>query len=342
MKTYLQNIVKELKAYSQSLDKQSIIINKPWALIDSDLGVQKLIFKKNNELILSKDGQVTEGKWEYFAEAKCLLIDRGTDKILCNETYIDDSILVLKVDGKNDNFIVLANENNIPNLDAYEYLERLYQKNYGVLITSLNDNRNLYIRPEEGSDKVLGARVKLENSNTPDGEYITKNEKYKYIVENNVITSVIHIKVHKLNDGSRLIVEQLSEYGIHVGCKVLKDNQLVDYDSFIINEYSVKIYVRNSEVVDVKYLKNYKLTNGADITIEQSNEFNYENGDKVICDGVYLADGKYFVESHGILVVKDGIIDKKGMSAQSRLGMFYAIVFLVIVFGIIISNSFKN
>ena len=93
-------------------------MDKPWALIDSDLEIQKLIFKKNNELILSKDGQVKIGKWDYFPEAKSLLIDREEDKILCNEAFIDDAVLVLKMDGTSNNYFVLANENIIPDLDA--------------------------------------------------------------------------------------------------------------------------------------------------------------------------------------------------------------------------------
>ena len=332
MKTYLQNIVKELKAYSQSLDKQSIIINKPWALIDSDLGIQKLIFKRNNELIMSKDGQVTEGKWEYFAEAKCLLIDRGTDKILCNETYIDDSILVLKVDGKNDNFIVLANENNIPNLDAYEYLKCLYEMKYGVLIAALNDDRNLFIKPEVGSSMVLGSSVKLENSITPDGEYISKDGKFKYVVKKNVIVSFIYIKVHSLNDGSQILIEQLNDYSINVGCKVLKDNQVITDDSFVINEYSIRIYVRNSVVVDITYLENYSLSNGTVITIEQKDRVDYKEGDKIFQNGDLLIDGKYKLVDYGSIVVKDGMIDKVGL----KIEFIRVVIYVIIIFSIVI------
>ena len=50
--------------------------------------MQKLIFRKNKELIMSKNGQVTIGKWDYFGEAKSLLIDRGANIILCNEGFI--------------------------------------------------------------------------------------------------------------------------------------------------------------------------------------------------------------------------------------------------------------
>jgi len=105
MKTYLQSIVPQIQRFSQSLNKKAILINKPWAIVDSDGEIQKIIFKKNKELILSKNGQVTEGKWDYFPEAKSLLIDRGTDKILCNEAYIDEAVLIMKLDGRLINFL---------------------------------------------------------------------------------------------------------------------------------------------------------------------------------------------------------------------------------------------
>ena len=51
MKVYLKSIVKQLKNYSSTLDKTSILIDKPWALIDDEFETQKLIFKKDKELI---------------------------------------------------------------------------------------------------------------------------------------------------------------------------------------------------------------------------------------------------------------------------------------------------
>ena len=97
MKVYLNHLVKGLKKFSKSLDKKLILLDKPWALIDSDLEIQKLIFKKNKELIMSKDGQVVIGSWDYLTEAKSLLIDRGMDKILLNEEFIDEGVMILKI-----------------------------------------------------------------------------------------------------------------------------------------------------------------------------------------------------------------------------------------------------
>lgn len=73
MKIFIQNIIGGLKNYSASLDKQSLLIDKPWAVIDSDFEIQKLIFRKNKELIMSKNGQVIMGKWDYLPEvnAEC-------------------------------------------------------------------------------------------------------------------------------------------------------------------------------------------------------------------------------------------------------------------------------
>ena len=76
MKLFINNIVEQLINYSSTLNDTSILIDKPWALLDDKLEVQKLIFKKNKELILSKNGQVQIGKWDYFPNAKSLLIDR--------------------------------------------------------------------------------------------------------------------------------------------------------------------------------------------------------------------------------------------------------------------------
>ncbi len=75
MKLYLKSISKQLRNYSASLDKISILLDKPWAIIDEEFEMQKLIFKKNKELILSKNGEAIVGKWDYFPEAKSLLID---------------------------------------------------------------------------------------------------------------------------------------------------------------------------------------------------------------------------------------------------------------------------
>ena len=149
MKIYLKSIVKQLRNYSATLDKTSILIDKPWALIDDEFEIQKLIFKKDKELILSKNGQVQIGKWDYFPEAKSLLMDRNTDKILCNEAFIDKGVLVLRLDGTDSRFFILANENVVPDLDANRYLKELRYQKLKIAETKLIDGRILEVQRED-------------------------------------------------------------------------------------------------------------------------------------------------------------------------------------------------
>ena len=128
MSDFIITILDKVQQYNHSLQKQSMYTNKPWALVDNDLEVQKMIFKNNNELILSKNGKVQIGHWEYLVGTKSILIDRGNDKLLLNEVFLNEDVMILKLDGTKLDFFVFANENQIPNLDVMDYFNRLILK----------------------------------------------------------------------------------------------------------------------------------------------------------------------------------------------------------------------
>ncbi|MDZ7848159.1 MAG: hypothetical protein U5L96_16180 [Owenweeksia sp.] len=180
MKVYLKSIAKQLRNYSLSLDKASILIDKPWALIDEEYEMQKLIFKKNKELILSINGKVQEGKWDYFPEAKSLLIDRNKDKILCNEAFVDKGVMILKLDGTENRFFILANENIVPDLDANRYLKELRYQKLKISEAELNDGRTLEVqRKYEYGEPQLGNSVSVDAEPVEDGKYqLADNNKY--------------------------------------------------------------------------------------------------------------------------------------------------------------------
>ena len=131
MKQYVLNLIPRLKEFSASLDKNELFVEMPWVLVDDELNQQKYIFKRDGELIMSLNGQVTIGKWEYLSAAKSLLIDRVQDKILLNQSYIDPGVMVLKKDGLTDGYIFLANELVISDLNVAHYLRNLYYAKNG-------------------------------------------------------------------------------------------------------------------------------------------------------------------------------------------------------------------
>src|SRR5690554_439305 len=97
MNEILRYFTNSLSNKTLSLKKKGVLIEKPWTLIDDDGEIQKLIFKRDKGLILSKNGVVSEGNWDYYPEARALLIDRQTDKLLLKEQFIDNNVLILKI-----------------------------------------------------------------------------------------------------------------------------------------------------------------------------------------------------------------------------------------------------
>ncbi|WP_197463461.1 hypothetical protein [Cochleicola gelatinilyticus] len=231
------------------MDKTSILIDKPWALIDEELEMQKLIFKKNKELILSKNGKVQVGKWDYFPEAKSLLIDRNSDKILCNEAFIDKGVMILKLDGTENRFFTLANENIVPDLDAYRYLKELRSQKLKIKEAELIDGRIIEIQREnEYSEPELGNPVTVEAETIEDGKYqLTKKENY-YEIRKGRIFKILTEKKYTNSDGKEIYIQQQDNWKIKNGDYVYILGNPVE-TSIINFSNSKNLVVREGKVV---------------------------------------------------------------------------------------------
>lgn len=235
MNIYIKSIVKQLKNYSATLDKTSILIDKPWALIDDEFEMQKLIFKKDKELILSKNGQVQIGKWDYFPEAKSLLIDRKNDKILCNEAFIDKGVMVLRLDGTDSRFFILANENVVPDLDAIRYLKELRYQKLKIAETKLIDGRILEVqRDREWEEPQIGDAVTEEAENIEDGKYQLDKQNQYYEVKKGRIFKILTETKYTNPSGQEIIIQQQNNWKIKHGDYVFMfgkqvENAIIDF-----------------------------------------------------------------------------------------------------------------
>ena len=202
-----------LKNLTKSLKKKSILIEKPWALLDNDGEIQKLIFKKDKGLILSKNGKVTEGKWDYFPEAKSLLIDRVVDKLLLKEQFIDDNVLILKKDGTNLDYFALANENTIPDYNVSRYLNSLKCEELDITEQKLLDGNVLQIHSTAFIHEGLaGNSAELIDANynfidLKDGSYLTASKAFRFYVKNGKISTTKSILVFKSSDSHTYEIE---------------------------------------------------------------------------------------------------------------------------------------
>ena len=219
MRVYLKSIVQQLKNFSDTLDKTSILIDKPWALIDDEFEMQKFIFKRNKELILSKNGQAQIGKWDYLAEAKSLLIDRNVDKILCNEAFIDKGVMILRLDGTENRFFILANENVVPDLDAYRYLKDLRYQKLKIVESKLFDGRIFEVQRDDldWEVPVVGNPVTENAEPIEDGKYRLEKENQLYEVKRGRIFKILTETKYTNPRGQEIILQQQDNNKIRQG-----------------------------------------------------------------------------------------------------------------------------
>jgi len=130
MKTFISDIIPKLARFSQKFDNLTLLTNQHWVVIDEIQNSKYVyIFRSNNDLLVSIDGRVEKGKWEYLGN-NSLLIERKNETYLFRHGFFDENILALKVDGK-DEYAFLVNENKYNStIDSIEkvsdFLEKVY------------------------------------------------------------------------------------------------------------------------------------------------------------------------------------------------------------------------
>lgn len=249
MKYYLNNFSKQLRNYSLSLDKTSILIEKPWILYDDDYEIQRLIFKKNKELVLSKAGKAQLGKWDYFPEAKSLLIDRNSDKILCNEVFVNEGVIILKVDSFKDYYIILANENIIPDLNIKDYLVELREKKLNIFKARLKDGKVLDVeRDKPNRLPQIGDPVSLDLLPCSDGKYKLETDHLIYEIKQGRIYMIFHEKKYINTQNQSIIIQQQNNNKIFEGDYIFMNGEPVNSGVLDFNK-SKNLVVEEGKVV---------------------------------------------------------------------------------------------
>lgn len=186
MKTYITDILPKIQRFSKRLDDLTLLTNQHWIVID-EINTSKNVyyFKTNNELLISKNGIVEKGKWELLGN-NSLLIDRKDESYLFKHGFLDENILALKIDTKEE-YAFLLNENNstveLNNAtDIVNFLTKKYLKPECKSI-ELVDNRkrltktiktrdgNLEIKTYLSNGYTTGDKVFLNGKPAPDERY---------------------------------------------------------------------------------------------------------------------------------------------------------------------------
>ncbi len=198
MKTYFLDLIPRLQRFSQKLDDLTKLTNQHWVVVDEIANSKNVyIFRTNNELLISQNGKVEKAKWEYLGN-NSLLIDKKEDSYLFKHGFLDENILALKVDSK-DEYAFLVNENKYDGeLNSINKIADFLTKKYlgpaisksvketigisvidqrqidtSYRITWLNTNKgNLEIRTKLNAGYTYGDLVILNGEPAPDGKYV--------------------------------------------------------------------------------------------------------------------------------------------------------------------------
>jgi hypothetical protein len=249
---HFDRIVNQLRNYSKSLAIENIFVDKPWTIIDEDNEMQRLIFKKDRSLIMSKNGQVNKGSWDYLPEAKSIVINRINDSILCNEAYIDEGVMILRLDGTANQFFTLANENIIPDLDVYKYMANKRQEKLNIEERRLIDGKLLEIDMGQRDFPAIGHGVSINLKEVADGKYQLAHSNEYYEIISSKIIQIIIVKAYENPEGIEFTVHQRNNYQISVGDLVFVNDILVKNQTINFSHLE-RLVVSDGKVVKLEY-----------------------------------------------------------------------------------------
>ena len=301
--------IKTLSNRTLSLRIKGILVDKPWAIIDNDGEIQKFIFKRDNKLILSKNGKAKEGHWDYFPEAMALLIDRIDDKLLLTEQFIDDNVLILKMDGTKNDFFALANENTIPDYNVLRYLNLLRCQEFGIREFKLYNGKIIQVLEDQDNvrylDDFVGRKITVRDnsfniSDLDKGFYVTEDKSRTFYLNNyGYIFNVTKNITKYLVDGNELQIENGTDSSpqkninkkVTINGKEVIDSRILDKENYI---YEIK----ESQIIKILVVVEYFLNNGMSIKIEQKKYRNISKGDKIVdAKPIFpLQDGEYRIK----------------------------------------------
>jgi len=231
MKTFILDIIPKIKRFSKKLDSITVLTNKHWVMVDEELE-NKVVFifrEKENQLLISENGRIEKGNWEYLGNSS-LLIDRKDGSYLFKHGFVDDYVLALKIDGKEE-YALLVNEqkfndnlNSLPTILAFLNETYIEQKRKDVISIpkSKPEQETIYTYNKEidESDKIK----EFDSSNYPDLIYdimYIKNrlEKYnkKYLAEILISFARDHKVNSNLANENPVLVEVIVNKKIPIG-----------------------------------------------------------------------------------------------------------------------------
>ena len=197
MINYLKSILPRIQQHSKMLDDTSTFADIPWAFMDDDGHKVTYIFRRNNELLVSKQGEVVTGKWEYLPVMQSLLIEHEGRKRMYNQGFLNEAIMLLKKDGT-DEIFPLGNLQKLPALDIERYIE-------GFLVPTIEKGQVGNAAPSnEGIQKLTDGRQITILKKSGATTFYDKGNEIRRFENGQVASNTISNGCYRLVDGNEI------------------------------------------------------------------------------------------------------------------------------------------
>lgn len=137
MQTYLSDIIPSISRYSKQLNDETLLTSRHWVVVEELENRKSIyIFRKNRDLLISTNGSVEKGTWDYLGNDK-LLIEKDGKAFLFRHGFFEDDFLALKIEG-GDEYAFLVNEKKYDEnlnsvLSIHTFLTKKYLYSPGAL-----------------------------------------------------------------------------------------------------------------------------------------------------------------------------------------------------------------
>lgn len=130
MKTFISNIIPQLQIFSKKLDNLTLLQKHKWVQIDDVENIKNVfIFRKNKEVIISKNGIAKIEEWDYI-DNDSLYIKFDGQMYLFKHGFLDDNIFALNLDNSNKYLFFINETKYEPGLNAIADIEAFLKQKY--------------------------------------------------------------------------------------------------------------------------------------------------------------------------------------------------------------------
>ena len=137
MKAFLFDSLNRFRKYSEELDTKAEIrkclCDKAWQVFNNSGDKEVYIFQEDGSLIISINGNITRGSWQYLSVNNSIAISASNQEYMVHPAFLDNILFALQVDGT-ENYAFLIDQKNAQNFaprsldDLHRYFRQKEQK----------------------------------------------------------------------------------------------------------------------------------------------------------------------------------------------------------------------